>query len=480
MRLPVRVVPLLCFPLFLADGLAAQLISPRALPVSQAEQFDIHPSQNSGMAGVSLALADTLLDAFANPAKGARWRVTSMFSAPAIYSVSRRSGGGRTIPVGLMATLGRWFGGAAVALQEIDAARPPDFVTPDILLPQPGSGVAPGVPEQKNGNALGELMLGRRLGGGLSVAGSVQWSRLHALDGVDVLYDGSASVDQNGGTLDARLGLLLERAGSSYEAVVVVNRRRLENSVHYLDAVFDPATQSITVVPRTVDDVDHARTIGLHLAHARPLTGAWSIGWAATANRISRPAVPGYTLMSLPSDPGNMTAFNFGMGVARQGRGETFGADVMFEPATARYASDVAASRYSFRTVLFRMGFSADLDRRENGERGASIQLGLMARQLNYRLDELHLATGATTSRAESWTEWTPTWGLGFGFSSIDIRYRGQVMHGSARPQAIPGPFGCAVCVAVEPSSFSTRSLPANLEPVRVVMHHITLSIPLR
>ena len=50
----------------------AQLISIKAVPIAQGDQFAIFPSNNFGMGGVSIALADTLLDPCVNPAKGAR------------------------------------------------------------------------------------------------------------------------------------------------------------------------------------------------------------------------------------------------------------------------------------------------------------------------------------------------------------------------------------------------------------------------
>jgi len=483
MRFPVPVVRSLVLLAVLAAPLRAQLITPRTIPVSQAEQFDIHPSQYSGMGGASIAIQDTLLDAFVNPAKGARWNVSRAFSAPAIYSVSRSSGGGRTIPVGLMATAGDWFGSVAAALQEIDTEEPPVFFAPIPPPPQPGGVGAPGIGEQQNGNALAELMLGRRFGEGLSLAASLQWSRLHALDGTIALYQGSTGVDQRGGTGGARIGMLLEREGRSFEAVLVHHRVRLDNTVRYVDFVFDPPTQSVIPMARTVDDLEQSRTWGLHVAHTRALGGGpWTLGWAATANRISRSAVPDYAVMSLPADPGTITAFNVGMGVSRRHRGEMFGADFIYEPGTGRSASATRHTDYRFRNLLLRAGFSADLDRSEDGRRGANIQLGLNLRSVNYRLDERTLATGARTSQAESWTEWTPTWGLGFGFSSLEIRYRGQVMHGTGRPAAVPPPFSCEVCVAIDRGTPFTGSsgLPSSLEKVRVVMHHFTLSIPLR
>src|SRR2546426_5209194 len=59
----------------------AQLISIKTVPIAQGDQFAIFPSNNFGMGGVSIALADTLLDPFVNPAKGARDRKSTRLNS---------------------------------------------------------------------------------------------------------------------------------------------------------------------------------------------------------------------------------------------------------------------------------------------------------------------------------------------------------------------------------------------------------------
>src|SRR2546428_6567641 len=90
----------------------AQLISIKTVPIAQGDQFAIFPSNNFGMGGVSIALADTLLDPFVNPAKGARLGAARFFSAPTIYGISQGAGGGRTLPPATLASSDGWFGGA--------------------------------------------------------------------------------------------------------------------------------------------------------------------------------------------------------------------------------------------------------------------------------------------------------------------------------------------------------------------------------
>src|SRR5438034_8709553 len=120
-----RAVRLSSLLLALAGPAAAQLISIKTVPIAQGDQFEIFPSNNLGMGSVSIALADTLLDAFLNPAKGARLGAARFFGAPTAYGISQGAGGGRTLPLAINAGSGAWFGAFSLALQQIDASKPP-------------------------------------------------------------------------------------------------------------------------------------------------------------------------------------------------------------------------------------------------------------------------------------------------------------------------------------------------------------------
>ena len=77
---------------------ASQVIAPRTVPVLIGQQFDILPSDRAGMAGVTIALDDTLIDPFVNPAKASRVRNAFFSIAPFFYNSSNSDGGGRTFP----------------------------------------------------------------------------------------------------------------------------------------------------------------------------------------------------------------------------------------------------------------------------------------------------------------------------------------------------------------------------------------------
>src|SRR4030095_2423524 len=79
----------------------AQVIAVKSAPIADGGQFAFLPSGNLGMGGLSIALADSSLDPFINPAKGTRLAGMRVFGSPTFFSVSRKAGGGLTLPVGM-------------------------------------------------------------------------------------------------------------------------------------------------------------------------------------------------------------------------------------------------------------------------------------------------------------------------------------------------------------------------------------------
>src|SRR5467141_2333559 len=121
LRAVCLVVPLIC----LVSPARAQLIPIKTIPIAQGDQFQIFPSNNMGMGGVSIALADTVGDPFANQATTARLRAYRFFSAPTVYSVSGKAGGGRSLPFAMLTRSANWYGGVSLVLQQVDPSRPP-------------------------------------------------------------------------------------------------------------------------------------------------------------------------------------------------------------------------------------------------------------------------------------------------------------------------------------------------------------------
>src|SRR5688572_20681760 len=180
-----------------ATTVSAQLISIRTVPVSQGHQFDLFPSSTMPMGGVSIALPDSLLDPFTNPAQGTRLQSTRFVGSPSVYSVSSGAGGGRTLPLGALTRLGSWYGGVWFAIQEVDLSDRmanvfDPFPGPSPLCPACSSvGIDFNAVEKSHGNTYAFASLGKDLSDrGLSVGASVTWSGLNAIDGVDLLYAG--------------------------------------------------------------------------------------------------------------------------------------------------------------------------------------------------------------------------------------------------------------------------------------------------
>ena len=94
----------------------AQLIPIKTIPIAQGDQFQIFPSNNLGLGGVSIALADSIGDPFANPATTARLQASRFFTTPTVYGISGHAGGGRSLPFAMLARRASWYGGLALAL----------------------------------------------------------------------------------------------------------------------------------------------------------------------------------------------------------------------------------------------------------------------------------------------------------------------------------------------------------------------------
>lgn len=495
-----RVGSALALALVFASAAQAQVISIKTVPIAQSGQFDIFPSQNAGMANVSLALPDTLLDPFSNPAKGARVGSGRFFGSPALYHVTGNAGAGRTLPLGALASLGRWFGGAFGAVQEVDAsgvAQANQFQFPTRQLP---------IGEETHGNAFAFAMLGKTLPGNVSLAGSIFWSGLRAVDGVDMLYAGSQSVTQRGHAGDFRLGLLKEWAGGrSLEALAVHNRFEMAHEVVFQDLIWNPATQSLTQQTRNEHNLDYTYTTGLHVTFQQPIaeTG-WRVGTLLTTNRMSHPKLPEFDVQSvgiiaIPWDPGTSYAFNVGAGLSRASAGARFGFDLIYEPIWSHTWGEAPSpiatndggiipaggktidNHFRFQNWIARIGTNRDLGLGHTGN-AVALQVGLMVHSIGYTMVQWDNVQGRGRSQAERWAEWAPTWGLTLRFPDLELRYQGQVTNGTGRPGVVPNVrFGVADAAVAGPSNsiLVAPGGPLTLGAVKMFTHQISISVPL-
>lgn len=487
----------------------AQLIQVKTFPIAQGNQFQLFPAANLGMGSVAIALEDSLQDPFVNPATGARLRASRFFSSPTVYSVTRRTGGGRSLPLAVLARRANWYGGLALALQQVEPSRPPDQGGGPIALDVAVPGSVPGVPGpdlRAHGNRFAFGILGRSIPGrNLSVGASVLWNGLHAVDGVDLLYAGSRRIAQSGRALDLRVGALKEwpgeRGSRSLEAMLLHHRFAATHDVIYADAFWDPVAQQVQQQARAERNFDHTNTWGLQLGYRMPLAApGWRIGWLAIANRSSHPKAPRYELAGvplIPRNPGRTSAYNLGVGVSKVTGPTRFGVDVVYEPiASHTWGASAAAfitqagdtlaagtrtveNRFRFANTRLRIGVDETLRLQGTGK-AVAFQLGLMLHSIHYRLLQRDYVQQLRRDLRTGWVEWTPTWGLSVRLPEVELRYQGRATKGAGRPQ-FQNVFIGGIRLADEsivPPPVSRNQL--FMTDVSTVTHQISLSLPLR
>ena len=486
---------------------AAQIIRIPTVTISPEHQFEILPSRAAAMGGVSIAIADPLLDPFVNPAKGSRIDQARLFSSPGVFGVSGEEGGGWTLPLGALAKSGAWFGGFSVGIQDVDVGEQRE--APPVILDGKCAGCTTeeldlwqGDPSQRN--RYGFALLGRELqDGGLSLGGSMLWSGLEAVDGVDRLYPGSVRFDQLGHELDVRFGALKQWAGDrSLEVLALYNRFRATHEALYLESFWDPGERQQSRRPRLERNFDRTSLWGLHIEYERPLADeGWRMGWLGTVNYQSHPAMPDYEIASVSRDRGRSTALDLGVGIARSLGASTLGVDLIYEPIwshtwaatsvpvettldeTIATGGKVLENRYRFSNAVARMGVEQEAELA--GSYVVGVQLGLTVRRIAYRLEQRDHVQLRDRDLAERWMEWTPTLGLALRTPGLEVRYRSQMTSGIHRPglgrPPSPGCIGFCVAGALDASMLPGGPLHSGPAPdlLTVSVHQISFSLPL-
>jgi hypothetical protein len=488
----------------------AQLITIKTLPIATGDQFNFFPSANQPMGGVSVALPDSLLDPFVNPAKGGRLRSGAMqfFGSPTFYSISHASGGGQTIPVGALGSKGDLFGGAVVAMQELNPSHVSTANVPTPVFTSANTlGSTPPLPpsDQLNNkyNRYAFATLGRRVVNGLSFAGSLMYADLHRIDGVDQLYSGSQSVTQYGGDLDARFGVVRDWAnGSTLEALILHDRLAMTHDVTFAETFYDPNIRSLNTRARLERNLDHTNTWGMHLGWQRPVgDSGWRVGAILTGNLLTHPKLPNYQVLDVvrpvPWDPGHSAAYNLGVGIAQQTGPSTFALELIYEPIFTHTWGDAQAetqsldgslipvggrtteNHFTFSNVVARLAFRQDIPL-QGVQSPLRIQFGMNAHAIHYWLEQDDHVQDTSRRQYEQWVEWAPTWGASMRFGDVDVRYVGSTTHGTGRPGITTNQF-----VAVPDAALGSTNVlaapngPLTLTPVRVTTHQLSLSVPL-
>lgn len=450
---------------------AAQLIEVRTVPIATAGQFVIFPSQNFGLANVSIALNDPLLDPFINPAKGARVRGFGLCVSPGFTNATENSGLSRSLPMSMLFRAGRTFAGASLTLQQVGAPERP-------------WGWQPLNDDTENMYAFG--MFGRQFGkSGISIAASMQWASLQGINGVDMLYASSDRVEQNGHIVDMRLGFLQEGAtdgAASLEAMLLYNRVSMLQKVYYSweDSEAGP-----------VRNEDKTHTWGLHLAAMQPVPDIdGNVGLSFTMNYKTHPKIPNYELMNLPRDPGYTWAFNLGAGIASHHDGTTLAVDFIFEPIWSYTWAEAATPQHSWSGKLIPAGgktventfvFTNWAIRLGLSEQGkvAGFQLGVQVRRMVYDFTQRNNIAEIQRLQRESWFEWYPSFSIFMNVSRMQIRYAVRLTTGTGRPGLARSRWGVTAENAFSKDFLVAPAGALALQEAFITTHQITVSVAL-
>jgi hypothetical protein len=472
-----------------ASPAAAQLVTPRTVPVMQDEQFEIYPSSRPGLGGISIAIDDTLADPFTNPAKATRLHGLTMTTAPYTHGISGSRGGGRTLPIGFLASSGDWAGAFLGAMQQLDRAGP--------IWNRPTS-------EQTATNQYFSGSLARRLGAGLSIGVSAFHADLAAVDGVDLLYAGSDRIDQSGSLNDFRLGATKEwEPGHVLEVILLRNTTNMRHDVHFTTGVFVPVPGggTWTTTSRTDVNLDQTNIWGAHTEYTLPVgTEGWHVGALATANHLSHPKIPNYVLQNLPRDPGSTNAFNLGLGAARATGPFTFGVDVIMEPMTSNTYADAATNttradgtvisagdktvenHFQFRNSKARMGVGHTWGTDSASHGSFSLDFGLAMYAISYDLTQTNNILRTLRTQHENWVESGPTFGMRYRSHDIELSYAFRANCGSQGCDFFPN--GGDVMVNAPTAStggiIAAPSSPLFFQGGSETSHHFTISVPIR
>lgn len=422
--------------LLIPSTLFSQLISVKTIPIAEGNQFQLFPSKNQGMGGVSIAVDDEWLDLFKNPARGSRIKGTLLFSSPAFYNVTGPGASAVSLPVGILNHSHEWFGGAGAALQQLT----PFSNELSGVIPLNASNSAAALSEKASPNAYLWGVLGKTVGDVWSIGCNMLLADLNALEGVDLLYARSRKINQDGNLIDLRAGLSGNLSESQTLDAVFLHRRL--NMTH---EVYSESWQS-TIVEK---NKDRNRTWGIHTRYTQLSPNGWRWGGIVTANYKSHPKIPNYELMNIPRDPGHSWAFNLGLGTSRTidkpSEAVTYAVDIVYEPIwsdTWAEAIDYIVNDngevmppggktiengFRFSNYILRTGVTRETESR-------AVHFGLQARNISYRLQQTDNVQLTQRSQKESWMEWNVYWGLSFKHSEFEIRYAGQLGFGTGRP----------------------------------------------
>jgi hypothetical protein len=414
----------------------AQFISVKSLPVSTGDQFLIYPSQNISMAGLNIGFEDKWLDAFNNPANGSDIHNLNLFVLPTFYNTSDNLGGASTLPLTLFLKNNDWFGVISFALQQHEGASINNNFWGQELVNIHSN--------RNNSNKYGLISIGKKLSSSNWMVGASFFSAgLGAVDGVDLLYNQSTKIEQDGNIYEFRTGLFYKDDTSIFETIVLYNTYKMEHNVEYISAPW-MSMQRVAEINK-----DKTNTWGIHLGYKeKPKENKLQIGAIATLNYKSHPKIPNYSIMNIPRDPGDSWCYNFGVGLGSENETTRFGIDLIYEPIWSNTWAEAAElielendrkiypgqktieNDFSFDNIIGRIGYLTKIN-------NVDLSAGLEIYHRSYSLVQRDFISINKRSQEEKWAEYTWSWGAELHFKYFDIKYNGHIITGAG----IPGVF---------------------------------------
>jgi hypothetical protein len=483
--------------LLTAVGVDAQLIPVRTVPVASGDQFRLLPSESMGMGGVHYAVDDSLADPWSNPAKGAG-ASTAFLGSPTFYTISQGRGAGRSFPVAGMFGGDAWFGGASIALQQVENSDGTRFFFGGPTLDLCCAGCCGGpqtLAETFGRNLYTGGYVGRRIGSTPWTVGlGLSAASLDAMDGVDLLYAGADRIEQSGSITDVRVGAYREAEDERISLILAHNRVSMEHDVTYTEWRWVDSIQAPELGRRVELNEDKTRTWAAQVAWDRDLaTEGWRIGVSGAVNRKTHPKIPNYTIQNIPRDPGDTWAYELGAGFSVAKEVTTFALDVALQPIWSNTwqvadEADVTASNgrlslgdrsiendFFFTNVQMRSGLSHTVDQ-------ITFQAGVEVRSFDYELEQVDWVEQSVRDQDESWIEWSPTFGLAVSLSALDLRYGLRVTTGTGRPGTAnrDGVLAAPETLSADADFLLAPDGALTLQDARVVTHQLSVTLPVR
>lgn len=401
---------------------AGQTISVKTLPLIATQQFNLAPSYNAGMGGISIALDDDLADGFLNPARITALDRNLFYLAPYRDSWSQRQttdGWGsptestiqgsmvQAIPVG--AIKHTRIAGGRIRLTTGLALSPENlrhrshyrqFWDPEI-----GQWNGPLQMSVLNWPLTGIAAI-QFPGRGLSVGVGVDAVTLHGVDGIALLYPGARELRQNGKLAQYRLGVSIEGPEESRLDFLLFHKRyRMEQ-----DAVYDWRAD--------IHNKDEEQSWLVQFKGRLPMEDHAQVGLELTGHWKWHPKIPDYPApeVSIPRDPGITKAGRIGIGFSTREGKLLVAIDAAVEIIDSKTWGDTTApvttdddriieagdplfrNDYFFTNALLRLGTEYQINPR------LRVQAGWSTRQ--YSLDYYHedYVTGETiTATPQNW-----------------------------------------------------------------------------